>query len=103
QVVGLVGEAGPPAARIALLQADDVVRTGELGNRVQGAALVARGQDVRPAAYRVVAVAARAGAGLDVRAEQLEFLVRHRAPARGITARWRAPWRSAGRRSPACS
>src|SRR5690606_19691801 len=79
QVVGLVGEARAPAARVAFLQADDVVAAGQLGDRVERAALVARRQHVRPAAHRVVAVAARAGAGLDVGAEQLEALVRHRA------------------------
>ena len=78
QVMGLVGEAGAPAAGIAFLQADDVVAAGEFGDGVERAALVARRQHVRPAARRVVAVATRAGAGLDVGAEQLEALVRHR-------------------------
>src|SRR3546814_6451170 len=64
------------------------------------AALVARRQHVRPAAHRVIAVATRAGAGLDVGAEQLEALVRHRAFCpRGVTGPPRAPWRSARRRS----
>src|SRR3546814_21058839 len=66
QVVGLVGEARAPAARVAFLQPDDVVAAGKLGDRVERAALVARRQPVRPAAHRVIAVAPRAGAGLAV-------------------------------------
>src|SRR5699024_1736053 len=63
-----------PAAGIALLQADDVVVAGQLGNLVQRLALAAGRQHVRPAAHGVIAVAAGAGAGLDVGAQQLDRL-----------------------------
>src|SRR5690606_38319613 len=73
QVVGLVGEARAPAARVAFLQADDVVGARQLGDLVQRLALATHRQHVRPAAHRVIAVAAGAGAGLDVGAPQLDL------------------------------
>ncbi len=72
QVVGLVGETRAQAAGVGLLQADDVAAAGEPGDRIQAGALAARRQRVRPAAGHVVAVAARAGAGLDVGREQAQ-------------------------------
>src|SRR5690606_23821979 len=88
QVVGLVGEAGPQAARIAFLQSDDVVFAGQARDLVERAALVARRQHVRPAAGHIVVVAARAGAGLDVGAEQLEPARRHGPSVRARPAPW---------------
>jgi len=44
QVVGLVGEARPQAARVGLLQADDVMAARQGGDRVQAAALASRRQ-----------------------------------------------------------
>src|SRR5690606_32714589 len=73
QVVGLVGEARAPAARVAFLQADDVVGARQLGDLVQRLALATHRQHVRPAAHGVIAVAAGAGAGLDVGAQQLDL------------------------------
>jgi len=35
QVVGLVGEARAPAARVAFLQADDVVQGGQFGSEAR--------------------------------------------------------------------
>ncbi len=58
------GGCSRPAAGIALLQADDVVAAGEFGDSVEHQPLVAGRQHVRPAADSIVAVAARAGAGL---------------------------------------
>src|SRR3546814_20013970 len=71
QVMGLVGEPGAQTARLAFLQADDVVFAGQARNRVERAALVAGRQHVRPAARDLLAVAARAGAGLAVGASQI--------------------------------
>src|SRR5690606_9559581 len=79
QVVGLVGEARTQAARVGLLQADDVVLRGQFGDRIQAGALAPGRQRVRPAAGHVVAVAAGAGAGLDVGRQ-------HPQPARGRRA-----------------
>jgi len=44
QVVGLVGEARTQAARVGLLQADDVMVARQRGDRVQAAALATRRQ-----------------------------------------------------------
>ena len=87
EVVGLGGEAGTQAARIGFLQSDDVMRAGQLRDLVERAALVASRQHMRPAARDIVAVSARAGAGLDVGAEELE-------PAVGHGLRWRPPPRA---------
>ena len=44
QVMGLVGEARAQAARVGLLQADDVMTARQSGNRVKAAALATRRQ-----------------------------------------------------------
>src|SRR3970282_1321979 len=72
EVMGLVGETRAQAAGIGLVEADDVVTASQLRDRAQAAALVAGGEHVRPAARDVIAVAARAGACLDVRAQQAQ-------------------------------
>ena len=94
QIVGLVGEAGAQAARIRLLQADDVVAAREFGDQIQRAALVAGRQYVRPAAGHVVLVAAGARTRLDIGAQQAQPARLHQAAGSGVV-------RPAARRRPA--
>src|SRR6478735_3045186 len=77
EVMRLVGEPRAQAPGVAFVEADDVVAARQLRDRIQAAALVARGQHVRPTARRVIRVTPGARPGLDVRAEQLEAAVGH--------------------------
>ena len=85
QVMGLVGETGAQTARIGFLQADDVVPPGQDRDGVQGAAFVAGGQHVRPAAGHVVVVTAGAGSRLDIGAEQAQPADGHSGCGAAIT------------------